>query len=162
MMGKLGGVHFAQDAEFSHNISATVASLQSARYKNILAEFSQIQGALDETPPNGKEAIRKAFTATEGLFRLMYPDAPRLGAAEAKSRLSPLLAKTYAAHVADQRAATKMLAAFADWIDAAHFYRHEHGREEIAQPDIGLAINMVSVSAAHLRWLTELDTKATE
>jgi hypothetical protein len=55
-------------------------------------------------------------------------------------------------------AASKLLSAFKDWIDAAHFYRHEAGREEPIQPPLTLRVQMVSVGATFLRWLAELDT----
>lgn len=159
LVGSNGGVHYSHDAEFSHNISSTIAAIQGPRYKNIQVEFAQVQGALDAVPPNGKDAVRKTFTALEGMFRLMFPRAPRLGTAEARSNISPLIASVYGVRATDQRAAEKMLASFADWIDAAHFYRHEHGQAEVAQPQIGLAIGIVSTGAAYLRWLAELDSR---
>ena len=158
-MGSNGGVHYAHAAAFAHNASSTVAAIQGKRYENIRAEFAQVQAALDETPPNGKDAIRKTFTSLEGLFRLMFQKAPRLGSTEAKAHLSPAIARLLAAQVTDLRASERMLSAFCDWIDAAHFYRHEPGHEEVAQPDIGLAISMISIGAAHLRWLAELDAE---
>ena len=50
-----------------------------------------------------------------------------------------------------------MLASLKDWVDAAHFYRHEPGTEEVAQPPLPLAVYLVSIGASHLRWLAELD-----
>jgi len=44
-----------------------------------------------------------------------------------------------------------------DWIEAAHFYRHEPGMEEPAQPPLELAIELVSVGAAFIRRLAGLD-----
>jgi len=52
-----------------------------------------------------------------------------------------------------------MLASFKDWVDAAHFYRHEEGSEEPAQPPLQLAIYIVATGTAHLRWLAVLDTQ---
>ena len=50
-----------------------------------------------------------------------------------------------------------MLASFKDWIEACHFYRHEPGKPEIHQPPIELAIHLISVGAAFIRLLIELD-----
>jgi hypothetical protein len=50
-----------------------------------------------------------------------------------------------------------MLRSLKEWVDAAHFYRHEQGAEQIAQPPQSLAVYLVSSGAAHLRWLAELD-----
>ncbi len=52
-----------------------------------------------------------------------------------------------------------MLTSFKDWVDAAHFYRHEEGAEEVAQPPLQLAIYIVSSGTTHLRWLAELDAQ---
>ena len=54
-------------------------------------------------------------------------------------------------------AASKLLSAFKDWINAAHFYRHEPGHQDPAQPPLMLAVQMVSVGASFIRWLAELD-----
>src|ERR1700757_1696046 len=52
--------------------------------------------------------------------------------------------------------ARKMLSSLKDWVDAAHFYRHEPGTEDVAQPPLPLALYLVSTGASHLRWLGEL------
>jgi hypothetical protein len=57
-----------------------------------------------------------------------------------------------------RRSAAKMLSSLKDWVDAAHFYRHEQGiPDEVAQPPLGLAVYIVSTGASHVRWLAELD-----
>ena len=53
--------------------------------------------------------------------------------------------------------AHKQLNSLREWIDAAHFYRHEPGTEEPAQPPIEIAIELVSQGAAWLRWLVTMD-----
>jgi hypothetical protein len=51
-----------------------------------------------------------------------------------------------------------MLNSLKDWVDAAHFYRHEQGAEEVTRPPLRLAVYIVSSGASHVRWLAELDT----
>jgi hypothetical protein len=51
----------------------------------------------------------------------------------------------------------QLLNGFKDWIDAAHNYRHEAGREGPSQPPLTLTVQMVSVGASFLRWLGDLD-----
>lgn len=152
-----GGVHFTFDAEFDRNVGASIASLQGARYRNALASFSDCMVALGETPPDGKRAIRGVFAAAEGLFRLMFPNSPRLTSGEVQ-KLEPLLQQAYAQDKTARGAASKVLNAFKGWIDAAHFYRHEPGQEEPAQPPLTLAVQMVSLGASFVRWLAELDS----
>jgi len=56
-----------------------------------------------------------------------------------------------------------MLNGLKDWVDAAHFYRHEERRaEEVAQPPLKLAVYIVSTGASHLRWLAELDASISQ
>jgi hypothetical protein len=85
-----GGVHFYFDKEFAHNQAATVAVLKGSRYANTLRSFEGALTALSQAPPHGKAAIRSTFAAFEGLFRLMFPDSPRLTAKEVET-LKPLV-----------------------------------------------------------------------
>ena len=153
-----GGVHYRLDEEFARNKSAAIAALQGARYANALDAFVHGMSALATAPPDGKNAIRSAFAAVEGLFRLIPPNAERLGAAEL-GVLLPLIQKLYAADAVAMRSSTKMISSLKGWVDAAHFYRHEQGAQEVAQPPLNLAVYLVSSGASHLRWLAELDAQ---
>ena len=77
-----GKVHFRVDNEFARNRAATIAVLQAPRYANALHSFDGGLAALTRAPPDGKSAIRGVFFAVEGIFRLIVPKAPRLGADE--------------------------------------------------------------------------------
>jgi hypothetical protein len=151
-----GGVHFYLDEEFARNRAATIAALQSARYANVLHSFEGGLVALSQVPPDGKGAVRATFAAVEGLFRLMFPKAPRLGATESEV-IRPRLQAAHAGDNVAQSASGKLLTSFKEWIDAAHLYRHEQGKEEVAQPPLTLAVYLTSMGASHLRWLAELD-----
>ena len=152
-----GGVHFHVDEQFTRNAQSTIAGLQNPRYANSLHLFEQGMVAMAKATPDGKTAIRNVFAAAEGLFRIMVANSPRLTNGEA-ANLEPLLNNRYGGNRAAIGAAAKLLASFRDWIDACHFYRHEPGhKDEIAQPPIELAVHLVSVGAAFLRLLVELD-----
>ena len=151
-----GGVHFRYDAEFEHSRAATITALQGSRYRATLALFEGAMAALVKVPPDGKTAIRDTFGAAEILFKLTFPNSPRLTAGEA-DKLEPLLQRLYATDKVAISAACKLLSAFKDWVDASHIYRHEAGREEPVQPPLPLALHMVSVGASSVRWLAELD-----
>jgi hypothetical protein len=152
-----GGVHLAVDGEFERNRAATLAGLGSARYANVLERFEAAFYALDKVPPDGKAAIRAVFEANEGLFRLMFPKASVLKGDEINNHLRPRLNAIFEADRFALVAAQKMLTSFAEWITAAHQYRHEHGTEEPSQPPLGLAVMMVSLGASFIRWLIEID-----
>jgi hypothetical protein len=151
-----GGVHFAVDEAFESARALTLAGLSGSRYNGVRSLYDESFAALDAVPPDGKAALRAAFFATESLFRLMFPPAHQLSGGEVQKHLEPLVTVIYpnrpAVHLAQ-----KLVASFKDWIDGAHFYRHEPGLEEPAQPPIELAIYMVSEAGGHLRWLAKLD-----
>jgi hypothetical protein len=152
-----GGVHFHIDEEFTRNAQATIAGLQNPRYANSLDLFERGMTAMSEAIPDGKTGIRNVFAAAEGLFRMIFPRSPRLTTSEAAA-LEPLLNSRYGGNGAAAGAAIKLLASFKDWIEACHFYRHEPGQpDEIVQPPIELAVHLVSVGAAFLRLLIQLD-----
>ena len=152
-----GIVHPAVDKEFQRNRQATVAGLQMPRYANSLVAFERISDELASQPPNGKNAWRAVFTAVEGLFRLMFPSASQLNTAAIDANLTSLVQKLYQGDAVAQRAANKQVAAFKDWVDASHNYRHEAGSEEPVQPPIDLAVLAISNGTAFLRWLMALD-----
>jgi hypothetical protein len=157
-----GGVHYAVDQEFEYGRIATITALNNARYNGVRSIFEEAFAALDGEVPDGKEAIRKGFFATESLFRLMFPKAHQLGTGELQPYLTPLVDKIYAGQKPAQSVAQKRVAAFKAWIEAAHFYRHEPGAEEQAQPPIEIAIHMLADAGAHMRWLAFLDAKQFE
>jgi hypothetical protein len=153
-----GGVHFLYDAQFAAERAATIASLQGERYANARHAFDGAMEALSKASPDGKNAVCGVFSAAENVFKLIT-SKDRLGASEADD-LGPIIEKLYAADDTARRSARKMLASLKDWIDAAHFYRHEPGTEDVAQPPLPLAVYLVSTGASHLRWLAEIDSGA--
>jgi hypothetical protein len=152
-----GGVHFKMDAEFVANVEATVSGLASPRYANVRKEFETAQRAMVQAKPDGKQAIRSTFTAIEGLYKLICSDSAKLDAKDAGRKLEPIIQRVYANDPTARRASAKLLAGFADWVDGAHFYRHEQGSEDPAQPPIELAVEFMALGATYLRWLIVLD-----
>jgi hypothetical protein len=152
-----GIVHFSVDEEFERARLASLSVLQEPRYQNVRALFERVYLELDKVPPDGKEAIRATFAALEGLFRIMFDRANRLGSDEIQTYLQPYLERKYAGQMPALNASQKMARSFKEWVTGAHFYRHEQGQEEVVQPPIELAIATVSSGAAYLRWLAELD-----
>ncbi|RUW40411.1 MULTISPECIES: hypothetical protein [unclassified Mesorhizobium] len=155
-----GGVHFTVDADFERTRVSTVSELATDRYKGVRNLFDDAFLALDQVPPDGKSGIRHAFFAVESLFRLIFPDAHQLSGGEVKKHLGPLIDKLYGDQKPAIHLAHKQLASLREWIDGAHFYRHEPGSEEPAQPPLDLAIYTISQSGGHLRWLALIDRKS--
>jgi hypothetical protein len=151
-----GGVHFQFDEQFAKDRRATIATLQGERYTNARHAFDGAMEAFAKAPPDGKNALRGVFSAAENVFKLIT-SKNRLGAKEA-DELGPIIEKLYAADDTARNSAKRMLVSLKDWVDAAHFYRHEPGKEGVAQPPLSLAVYLVSTGASHLRWLAELDS----
>jgi hypothetical protein len=152
-----GGAHFLHDEEFARSAQSTITGLGDPRYANSLDRFESGMKAIAVSTPDGKTGIRNVFEAAEGLFRLIVPRAPRL-TADQVGHLDPILQKRYAGDRTAAGAAAKLLASFKDWTESCHFYRHEPGKpDEIAQPPLELAIHLMSVGAAFIRVMVELD-----
>jgi hypothetical protein len=154
-----GGVHFKVDAQFAANTNASVLSLGAPRYANARAEFEKGLTAISSVIPDGKEGIRGVFGAAESIYRLMFPKAAKLTAADGSKNLQAIIQAIYPGDVVAQRAANKMINSFADWIDACHNYRHEQGVEEPSQPPLDLAIEMISAGAGFVRLLIQYDQR---
>jgi hypothetical protein len=151
-----GGVRFAVDESFEQSTVATISALGGARYQTTLATFETALAALVAVPPRGKDAIRGVFSAAEGLFRLIFTRAPRLGGDEITTHLQPVVERRFADPAA-RGAALKSLRSFRAWVEAAHFYRHEPNHAEPNEPPLQLAVLLVSAGADWIRWLAELD-----
>lgn len=151
-----GGVHPLVDATFSADYSSAVAGLSGERYAATLEAVSNIDTALLQDVPDFRGAIRAAFAANENLFKLMY-SVPRLDSRTAGEKIGKSLQSIYDGHPTQQSASAKLLEAYKDWINAAHFYRHEEGVEEPSQPSEDLAILMVSQGLSFVRWLAGID-----
>ncbi len=154
-----GVVHFAVDAEYERSVQSIISGLDNPRYNNALKAFERIQIELDKEPPDGKLAVRAVFDAVEGLFRLMFPRAPRLASGEIEKHLM-VLVKSRSKSDAEQRATAQWVASFKAWVEACHFYRHEQGQEEPHAPPLDLAVGLISAGAAFLRWLVSHDLVA--
>ena len=151
------GVHFTVDEAFENARIAAITQLGQPRYAGARHLFEEAFLALDAHPPDGKGAIRSVFFAAENIFRLMYPSSNQLNSGEVLKNLKPAVDAIYADQKPAVHVAQKQISAFKEWIDGAHFYRHEPGTEEPAQPPLDLAVFMVSQGAAHIRWLVKID-----
>lgn len=154
-----GGVHPLVDAVFTRSMSAVIAGLEGARHKATLMRVEEIERHLLQEPRNYIAAIRSVFGACENLFKLMYGD-PRLDAKSAAERLQAVQQRLYHGHPTMLSSSAKLLAGFKEWINAAHFYRHEEGREEPGQPESEIAILLISEGLSYVRWLAAVDRKS--
>lgn len=152
-----GSVHFTVDAEFERNQVSALAALNAPRYGAARSHYEAGKSALDQTPPQTREAIRQTFECNETLFKLMFPSVTSLGCTEATKKLRPLIDQQFAG--TELAASGRMLEAFSDWINSAHPYRHGQSVEVPDNPSVQTAVLSVSLGAAFARWLAELDAR---
>lgn len=152
----VGGVHPLVDSAFSAARLSSVAALSEERYSATAQCVEAIDLHLLQEPVDYIGAIRSAFGANENLFKLMYK-VPRLDSRTAGEKLGKDLQALYSGHPTLQSAAAKSLESFKDWINAAHFYRHEQGVEAPNQPTEEAAILLVSQGLSFVRWLAQID-----
>ncbi|NLS03608.1 hypothetical protein HGP14_09580 [Rhizobium sp. P32RR-XVIII] len=158
----LGGVHLTVDEAFEAVRISVITALIGVRYNGVRSVYEQGFSYLDKSPPDGKGALRSSFFATESLFRLMFPTSHQLSGGEVQKHLEPLVNRIYADQKPAIYLAQKQVASFKDWIDGAHFYRHEPGAEEPSQPPLELAIYMITQAGGHIRWLAKLDAMSNQ
>lgn len=156
---EVGGVHPLVDATFSAAIRSAISGLDDPRYAASAECISRVDGCLLQNPQDFIGAIRAVFGACENTFKLMYC-VPRLDAKTAGERIGRDQQSLYDGYPTSQQASAKTLEGFKQWVNAAHFYRHEQGVEEPNQPVAELAILLVSQGLSFVRWLTVLDRKA--
>jgi hypothetical protein len=154
----LGGVHPHIDSAFSASHASAIFALSGERYVATSASVDGIDKCLLQDPPDYIGAIRGIFSANENLFKLMY-NVPRLDARSAGDKLLKDVQSIYSGHPTMQSVSTKSIDGFKQWIDAAHFYRHEQGVSEPNQPAEEVAILMVSQGLSYVRWLANIDQK---
>lgn len=153
-----GSIHPLIDSAFSSAKASAIAVLSGTRYEATAACVDAIDKHLLQDPADYKGAIRSIFGANENLFKLMYA-VPRLDAKSAGENVGKTIQSAYVGHPSLQAASTKMIESFKDWINAAHFYRHEEGVEEPNQPSEEAAILMISQGISFVRWLAQLDAR---
>jgi hypothetical protein len=151
-----GGVHPLVDSTFSVAMDSAITGLNEPRFAASAECINRIDGCLLQTPEDFIGAIRAVFGACENTFKLMY-GVPRLDSKSAGERIGSEQQSLYKDHPNLQAASAKALEGFKQWINAAHFYRHEQGLEEPKQPAPELAILLISQGLGFVRWLAVLD-----
>lgn len=153
-----GGVHPLIDTAFTQATNAAIDGLVGPRYEATLHSVEEIEKHLLPDLPNYVGAIRSVFGACENIFKLMYGGS-RLDSKSAFTKISSAQQRLYEGHPTMLASSAKLLNGFREWIDAAHFYRHEEGRTERGQPESEIAILLISEGLAYVRWLAAIDKK---
>lgn len=151
-----GGLHPLVDGAFSANTNSAIAALEGERYAGTLALIDDIDGHLIQSPCNYVGAIRAVFGANENLFKLMF-GTNQLNSKFANDNIGPIQQRLYVGHPLQLGSNSKLLAAFKQWIDSAHFYRHESGTASPTQPSEEFSVLFISQGLGFVRWLAQID-----
>jgi hypothetical protein len=154
-----GGVHYSVDEEYEHNLVSVLRCLESTKYAGVRAAFEDAHRYLDSVPRDTKAAVRSAFESLEILAKLIVPRTKNLNKWFVENELKPIALEVHKEDEVAVKAISGVFDGFAQWVDGLHNYRHGQGLPEPVAPPIELAIYVVSTTAAHLRWLVEIDTK---
>ncbi|WP_406858396.1 hypothetical protein ABEG18_12535 [Alsobacter sp. KACC 23698] len=154
-LDNLGNVRRKIDEEFHRNLDSTIRALSSERYRSVRTEVERSQEFLCNIAPSNKLAVRATFEAAETVYKLMFPNSPRLASNDLQGTLGVVLGRQYG-HI-DLRSSMKMMKSFGDWVDAAHFFRHSAGAEEPTEPRLSLTVLLISTGFSFIRWLAEID-----
>jgi hypothetical protein len=153
-----GGVHPLVDGAFANVKWAAIQGLNYSRYDASRASIMKADTYILKEQPDYISAIRCIFDANENIFKLIYT-VPRLDKSSAEKYLLPDIQRIYESHALMQRASAQIIRSFAQWIEAAHHYRHAAGEEQPAQPKEELAIILISEGMSFTRWLVAIDKK---
>lgn len=153
-----GGVHYRVDREFAINIGSSLSAISNPRYAQVHAAFERARVDMEKTTPDALDAIRNVFEAAESLFKIVTGVNRSLDEGEVRKTLVPFVdRKMKDADAVAKRSAAAFITGFADWVNAAHPYRHGHDEVEAVIPPLHIGVAMISGGAAYIRWIATLD-----
>jgi hypothetical protein len=111
---------------------------------------------LDTQPIDTKAAVRDTFEAMETLVKLVTNSHKNLDDKMVKKDLGDMLRKL-PEYTEPSGASTisKFIESLADWVNAAHPYRHGQKTEKMVAPSLTSAVLFLSMGAAYIRWLVD-------
>jgi hypothetical protein len=139
--------------------AARVSVIQALSGEPFAAARSHFEGAMDaieENPPNTRNAVRNCVDAAESLFKLAIGGGQDLTEANIIRYLRPLVDRAYASDTTALAFAQKMVSGLVDWTNAGHQYRHAQGQLEPRAPDFELAVLHLNTGAGFVRWLAQV------
>jgi hypothetical protein len=144
------------DEAFAASGGAVVAMLDNAKYGAASAALVKSLREINSLDGSAKNAVRDAFEAAEICFKVATETNANLGEREVTATLAPKVDALYqAGDPVTRRVAGLIVQAMKDWINAAHPYRHGHDEPEPVEPSREIAIALVALAIAHMRFIAE-------
>lgn len=159
-VNRYGSVRYIVDQAFEANRAISIFALQGEKYRAAMAHIEGVDAALTKTPMDGRAAIRAVFDAAENIFK-QISKKDRLTRDFATAELSSHIAIAYPDDSLATRSQGKTIRSFGEWVDAAHFYRHESGQPAPHQPPEDVAVLLVSQGISYVRWLAKIHRAVT-
>ena len=149
-----GGVHYVVDEEFEINRVSAIAALTLPKYAAVTKALESAFSALDGQPINAKAAVRDTFEALETLVKLLTDSNKNLDEKMVRKELGDLLRRLPEySEPSGASTISKFIESLADWVNAAHPYRHGQKTEKLVAPSLTSAVLFLSTGAAYIRWL---------
>lgn len=133
-----------------------IGALDHPRFAAALRHLSTLDASLLEVPIDGRRAVRAIFDVLENIFKLAFSGSAQLKETTINQKLRPRIDGLLADDRHAAKAVQKTCSSLVDWVDAAHFYRHEPGKSEHEQPPEAFVIAMVGTGYSFARWLAEI------
>jgi hypothetical protein len=151
-----GGVHYVVDEEFERNRVSAIASLTLPNFASVAKSLENAFSQFDAPSINTKAAVRDVFDALETLIKILSDSNKNLDDKMVKKDLGDLLRKI-PEYTEPSGASTisKFIESLADWVNAAHPYRHGQKTEKLVAPSPASAVLFLSTGAAYIRWLVD-------
>lgn len=155
-----GGIHRAVDKEFVRNRESALKALGQTRYAAVADALNHSFEKLEQQIPDNKGAVRDCFESAETLTKLLLNTGEGLDAGFVNKRIVPLCERVYNGDAAARMTACRLAAGFADWVNAAHPFRHGQKTEEPTVLPDDLAVALISQGASFVRLLVDVDRRA--
>ncbi|RIJ17069.1 hypothetical protein D1227_06845 [Henriciella mobilis] len=154
-----GIVHPRIDQAFDRERTAIIAVLEAAEFSAAKQSIQEAFNSIKVTGEGSLDAVRKAFDAIENVFKHFY-GVSGLASNDVIRKLTPRVESAYEGRSLDS--AKRMLKGFAEFVNAAHGFRHADNQKEPTPPPLDFAVLFLSQSVSYLRWLIEVSQKESD
>ncbi len=153
-----GIVHPRVDEAFESARRSLIDGLNDVKYAAAREHLNAVDQALLKNPSDGRQAIKSVFDVVENIYKQAFRGETHINARSLVNNLKPVVNRKFCGKEPEQRVALKIYSGFSNWVDTAHFYRHEPGQPEPSQPSDETTLAIVSQGYSHARWLLAMVT----
>lgn len=149
-------VRYSVDQQFETGRQASIAALADSRFSSAKQHVESAYESFLSVPSKPRRAVREMFEGLESVFKTLLT-VRSLTARNVTSKLVPVFEDKVATNETERSSGKKMMRGFAEWIDAAHFYRHAQKQSKGSEPSREYCIHILDSGSSYLRWLISID-----